>query len=395
MNPASSPKGETGERYPRRLYLALAALAAVSFIGLDYLASRRGERAYLFPQRPSRVAAAVPLADLAGQVFAESGIGEKNIRAARDPQGQPQFSVELTKEAYLGLAALLESAFRDHQARTRVEEGETEGRTTYSWIVRRAAGEKLTLLFSCLPPPSTESAAIPPAPVSPPPASWEKIAAIIIDDMGSSLVSLQEILDLGVPLTISVLPQSQYAMETAQTAHDHNLEVMLHRPGEALNHQGVEAPPPSPLIRSGMTADEIRAIVVDSLNRVPFVSGVNNHMGSRITQEKKVMTPVFALLKERRLFFIDSVTGNGSIAYDLARKMGLHSGYRNVFLDSEVGVDYSKKKLVELFRLAKTRGRAVGIGHPFPETLEALREGLSLSREYGVRLVLASQAIRD
>jgi len=399
MKSVDSPKREPGSRSFRYVYLALTALAALSCLGLDFLAARRGERAYVFAGRSVREAArpaTVSLADLAGRLFTESGLLERDIRSDRDEEGQPRYSIELTKESYLQLASPLRSLFRDNEADARVEEGESQGRTTYSWYVQRGGEEKLTLLFSCLPPPRPEGREVPsPAPPAPPaPLVPEKIAAIIIDDMGNSLETLQAALDLGIPLTISVLPQSPYALETAQAAHDHGLEVMLHLPGESLNHQEDESPI-SPVVRSDMGPDEIRALVVDSLSRVPYASGVNNHMGSKITQDKNAMIPVLDILRERRLFFIDSLTGNGSVAYNLARTMGLRSTYRNVFLDSEVGVDYSRRRLAELFELAQKRGRAVAIGHPFPETLQALRDSLALPRKYGVRLVMASQVIPD
>ncbi|OGD19790.1 MAG: hypothetical protein A2W03_17470 [Candidatus Aminicenantes bacterium RBG_16_63_16] len=396
MKPLDHPKGEPGGAYPGRLYLALAALAVFSCLGLDFLAARRGDQAYLFPRREAgeaRRPAPPSLAELAGRVFTEAGLAGRDVRSGLDQGGQPRYSIELAEEDYFKLAPRLRSIFQENEAGAQVDAGASEGRTTYSWHVQRGDREKLTLLFSCLPPRRPE-AGQPSAPSPPPPPPSAKIAAIIIDDMGNSLEALQELFDLGIPLTISVLPQSPYALETAQAAHDRQLEVMLHLPGESLNHQEEEAPL-SAIIRSDMGPDEIRALVVDSLNRVPFVSGVNNHMGSKITQDRATMTPILDVLKERRLFFIDSVTGNRSIAYDQARKMGLRSAYRHVFLDSEVGADYSRKRLVELFKLAKKKGRAVAIGHPFPETLQALRDSLSLSRRYGVQLVLASQVVPD
>ena len=173
-----------------------------------------------------------------------------------------------------------------------------------------------------------------------------------------------------------------------------SFEVILHLPCESLNHQEVQ-PPLSPIIRSDMGPDEIRALVADSLDSVPFVIGVNNHMGSKLTQDRAAMIPVLDVLKERRLFFIDSVTAGRSIAYDQARKMGVRSAYRHVFLDSEVGADYSREKLAELFKLAKKNGRAVAIGHPFPETIQALKDSRALARKYGIRLVPASAIVPD
>jgi polysaccharide deacetylase 2 family uncharacterized protein YibQ len=396
MRPEESPSGEPGSNYLRRLYIIFAALAMVSCLGLDYLASRRGERSYLFspfpPAKPGELAT-IPLTHLAVQVLAEGRVAEADIRRGRSEDGRPRLSVRLPIDAYQGLAASLRSAFQQHGVNARVEEHEEAGQTTYSWSVLRGETERLDLEFTCVlpPPPEKEEA---PRPAPPRTAAPDKIVAIIIDDMGNSLDALQEVCDLDMPLTISVLPESPYAQETAQTAHDHDLEVMLHLPGESLNHQEGN-PSPMAIIRADMPPAEIRAFVLDSLGKVPYAAGVNNHMGSKITQEPKVMSPILDVLKERGLFFLDSRTGDHSIAYDLARRMGLRSTYRNVFLDSKVGLDYSKKRLVELFKLAQKKGRAVAIGHPFPETLQALRDELPLLRKYGVRLVPASRVIPE
>jgi hypothetical protein len=116
-------------------------------------------------------------------------------------------------------------------------------------------------------------------------------------------------------------------------------------------------------------------------------------MGSKITQEEPVMLPILGLLKSRGLYFLDSRTTAESIAFNLAQKMGLRAAYRNVFLDSSVGVDFSKKKIIELSRLSQKKGRAIAIGHPFPETLQALRENIHLLKKYGVKPVFASEII--
>ncbi|HCS48188.1 MAG TPA: hypothetical protein DIW61_08020 [Candidatus Aminicenantes bacterium] len=218
--------------------------------------------------------------------------------------------------------------------------------------------------------------------------------AIIIDDMGTSLEALQQVLDLGQPVTISILPLSPYAEETARIAHENGLEVMLHLPGESLNHQEGNNSTAG-LIRSGMKEEEVRSLVEEALSRIPYVEGVNNHMGSKITQEEPVMRPILDILKSHDLYFIDSRTTAETIAFDLARKMGLRTAYRNIFLDSSVGVDFSKKKITDLFRLSQKTGKAIGIGHPFPETLQALRENIQLLKKFKVTPVFASQIIPD
>lgn len=105
------------------------------------------------------------------------------------------------------------------------------------------------------------------------------------------------------------------------------------------------------------------------------------------------MRPILDLLKSRDLYFLDSRTTAESIAFDLARKMGLRTAFRNVFLDTTVGVDYSKRKIIDLFKFSQKTGKAIAIGHPFPETLQALRENISLLKKYKVTPVFVSEII--
>jgi polysaccharide deacetylase 2 family uncharacterized protein YibQ len=389
MKSDSSSRGRRENDQASRLYWGFILLAFLACLGLDFLAARRGEKAYLFASRPSVVtvgAASRAWTEIILRRLGESGIPAEDIQETTDESGTPSLVVSLPPEVYAQIEPELERELREKKTFVRKKERIEAEKIAHIWQIEGGEDEKLSLLFSCARPvPEKKEEVIPP------PAG--NLVAIIIDDMGNSLEVLQEILDLNTPLTISVLPYSRYAEETARLAHDNGLEVMLHLPGESLNHlegnNNTEG-----IILSGMKEGEIRASVEDSLARVPFAKGVNNHMGSKITQEELSMRPILDLLKERDLFFLDSRTTSQSIAYDLAMKMGLRSAYRNVFLDSTVGVDFSKQKMIELFRLSQKKGSSVGIGHPFPETLQALKENIHLLEKYDVRPVFASQVVR-
>jgi len=390
MRSDPTAKNQQPNPYPERLYLIFALLALISTIGLDYAAARRGEKAYFFVSRAARKEAAVapvPLADSVRRFLGTSDIPPESIEETKDTEGIPQIVVHLPLESYESLEPRLEKELRDKRVSVDKEKKDKEGLTSYSWQITGPQEESLSLVFSLLEPAAEEKKKeeVPPSPP-------ENRVAIIIDDMGSSLEALQEVCDLGQPVTISILPLSPFAEETARIAHENGLEVMLHLPGESLNHQEGNNSTAG-LIKSGMSEEDVRFLVEDSLSRVPFVEGVNNHMGSKITQEEPVMRPILDLLKSRGLYFLDSRTTADSIAFDLARKMGLRTAYRNIFLDSSVGVDFSKKKIIDLFRLSQKKGKAIGIGHPFPETLQALRENIHLLKKYKVRPVFASEII--
>jgi len=316
-----------------------------------------------------------------------SGLPPEAVEESEDADGNLLLTARLPAKDYEPLASRLDKKLRNLGISAEKEKSEEEGISSYSWRMTGPQREALVLVFSLLKPPEEEMAGEEAAPARP-----ENQVAIIIDDMGDSLEVLQEISDLGQPVTVSILPLSLYAVETARMAHENGLHVMLHLPGESLNHQEGNSLTAG-LIKSGMSEEDVRSLVEASLSRIPYVEGVNNHMGSKITQEEPVMRPILDILKSRDLFFLDSRTTADSIAFDLARNMGLRAGFRNVFLDSTVGVDFSRKQIIELFRLAQKTGRAIGIGHPFPETLRALKDNLSLAKKYRVKLVFVSDII--
>lgn len=377
----------------RQLYFLLIVLSLLSIVGLDFLAARRGDKAYIFTSREPAIqapAARPLLAESVRSILEASGVQPESVREVRDEDGFPLFIVQLTPESYAQLEPNLEEELRQRRASFDREKKDFKGWTSHSWRITREPEGRVSLVFSAPQPLAAAEKKAKKAVPEPRPAG---LVAVIIDDMGSSLEVMEDICSLGQPVTVSILPQSIHAEETARIAHENGLEVMLHLPGESLNdHEGNNYT--AGLIRSDMSREDIRALVEDSIARVPYIQGVNNHMGSKITQEETVMRPILEILKRHDLFFLDSRTTADSIAFNLAQRMGLRSASRNVFLDTSVGVEYSKQKMSELVRLAQRTGRAIGIGHPFPETLQALRESLPLLAGQNVRPVFASEIIR-
>ncbi len=217
--------------------------------------------------------------------------------------------------------------------------------------------------------------------------------ALIVDDLGNSREALDILVGLNQPLTISVLPYSTYAAETARTARKNGLEVLLHLPLESLNNHD-SATDTDGLILTTMSPAEITAAFAAALVCVPYADGVNNHMGSKFTADAALMRTLLAPIKDRGLLFVDSRTTADTVAYAEARKMGIPAAERDLFLDADVDRSRIPARLVELFKLARSRGRAVGICHPYPETLEALRTGFRQFADYGLEVVPVSRLVQ-
>jgi polysaccharide deacetylase 2 family uncharacterized protein YibQ len=198
--------------------------------------------------------------------------------------------------------------------------------------------------------------------------------AIIIDDIGNSMERARAFLALGVPLTFSILPRlpfsSLLADEVAASSHD----VMLHQPMEPVCDD--RDPGPGALYLT-CGCSEIEEIIHVNLDEMPQAVGVNNHMGSRFTASSRKVTEALRVISERRLFFIDSLTTPRSTAFKTALALKMRAGLRDVFLDTCQDEDMIRRRLVELRRRAEAHGWAIGIGHPYPQTVKALEVFLS------------------
>jgi polysaccharide deacetylase 2 family uncharacterized protein YibQ len=194
----------------------------------------------------------------------------------------------------------------------------------------------------------------------------------VIDDAGNNLRELEPFLRFPGPLTIAVLPGLPYSAEAARRIRAAGKEVFLHQPMEALGGQN-----PGPgAIYSGMSPTEVRAILERNLAELGPVAGINNHQGSRITMEGRIMETVLAFCRERGIYFLDSRTTADTVAPALAREMGIPIGQRDVFLDNEPEKAAMIRALREGLKKAEQRGFAVMIGHTWSSKLPAALEEL-------------------
>lgn len=213
--------------------------------------------------------------------------------------------------------------------------------------------------------------------------------AIVIDDLGQNAASERALLGTHAQLTFSVIPRLPYSRATAAAAHGAGFEVMLHLPMQPLDDKRPDVSPDE--LRDGMNAKQVVRAISRDLASVPYVSGVNNHMGSRATADPELMTEVMAVLGRDHLYFIDSRTTAASVALGAARRAGVPAFYRSVFLDDVHTVPYTLGQLRKLCAIADREGAALAIGHPYPTTIDALRRFLPKLEEEDIQLVPASR----
>jgi polysaccharide deacetylase 2 family uncharacterized protein YibQ len=198
--------------------------------------------------------------------------------------------------------------------------------------------------------------------------------ALIIDDIGYDQKMAMALYGLEPNISFSILPWSPHGRAIAGILREKGAQIMLHLPMEPVQYPEVN-PGPGALL-TGMAPDELIAQLEKNLADVPGASGVNNHMGSRLTTEASQMYQVFTILKKRNLFFVDSVTARSSQCRAAARMLQVRFGERDVFLDNIQEQGYITGQFAQLKKIAQKHGRAIGIGHPYPATLETLKTEL-------------------
>ena len=232
------------------------------------------------------------------------------------------------------------------------------------------------------------------APQRPPvlvPRDGRPRVAIIIDDIGYDRQLLRQLLALDVPLTFAVLPRSPFYRSAVKAIRARGREIMLHQPMEPEEYPQVD-PGPGALL-AAMSPDDLIAQLNRNLDALPGVKGVNNHMGSRLTAESTRMYQVFSVLKERRLFFVDSRSTVATVCRPSARMFQVPFAERDIFLDHFQDAGFVRKQFKALIREAEKHGQAVAIGHPYPVTVDIFREFLPALKKR-VTLVSASKIVR-
>ncbi len=213
---------------------------------------------------------------------------------------------------------------------------------------------------------------------------------LIIDDIGNSDTLGERAISLPGAVTFAVLPHTPFGVQLAEQAHGAGKEIMLHAP---MSNQSHLALGPGALTDS-LNKDEFTSVLEDSISSIPYLQGINNHMGSTLTEMETQMTWVMDALKKHDLYFVDSLTTGKSVAGRVAQENNIPTITRNVFLDNEAAEENIDMEFQRLLKLAKARGSAVGIGHPYKETLEYLEEMLPRLAEQNIELIPASAMIQ-
>lgn len=223
----------------------------------------------------------------------------------------------------------------------------------------------------------------------PPYFGEQPVVAIVIDDMGDNYRRTKDIISIQAPLTASFLTYPKRLEQQISDSVKSGQEIMLHVPMQPKSNINLS----SDILTVEMSPSEVRKNFQKMVNRFSNVKGINNHMGSLLTEDETRMSEIMQVLKEKKLFFLDSKTTPKSVGDKVAKKYGVHYASRNVFLDNKNELDYILKQLKRTEKIARKNGYAIAIGHPKSQTVEALKRWLPTLSQKQIKLVHLSKII--
>jgi hypothetical protein len=216
---------------------------------------------------------------------------------------------------------------------------------------------------------------------------------LVLDDWGYNLKNRDFITNNDYRVTLSILPFKSYSTQVADLAYQNNKDIIIHMPLEPKNKEnyGLE----NKTILTTMDKKTVIDLLDQAFGSVPYAKGISNHMGSKATEDARLMKIVLGYLKEKKLFFLDSLVTNKSVGQSLSKSLRLGFATRDVFIDNESDEKYIREQMVRLAQRAKQKGVAVGIGHDRPTTIAVLNKIIPELEAHGYKFVNLSEVIKD
>ena len=208
---------------------------------------------------------------------------------------------------------------------------------------------------------------------------------LIMDDL-SKLSQIKALESLPLNITPSIFPKTRHNAITPSLAErviNNGKSFMIHLPLEAQNFIQKELEP----LKVGIDKQSLKEQIWQIKRDFPHLMYLNNHTGSKFTQSKTDMKNLLEVFDELDLKFIDSVTIPNPASEILAKEQKRLIMQRDIFLDNQTNVAYTKKQLQLLIQKAKKKGYAIAICHPHPSTFKALTQ---MQKELNANLELVS-----
>lgn len=217
--------------------------------------------------------------------------------------------------------------------------------------------------------------------------------AIVIDDFGYEGQGTNDMLDLKIPITAAIIPFTEHASYEAKLAAAKGKEVIIHMPMEP--DKGKASWLGKKPLMIGLSSEEVDKRVREAMEEIPEAKGMNNHMGSKVMRDDKILTPAFKVLKEKEMFFLDSKTTMNSKGQSVCKELGVPYYGRDIFLDHVQSQQNVENQMEKAASIAKEKGYAIVIGHVGAQggniTVNGIKNKIHKLENEGIEFVFLSQ----
>jgi polysaccharide deacetylase 2 family uncharacterized protein YibQ len=386
---------------PKHFFVLFIAVALVTVVLLEYIDFRKGKKSFIFTTL-------IPLKKVSKKVDTFNNnfiriLNKNNIsyEYSQDADKKYHFQLEIDAKRYKGLLDKLKNVTGNLKGK--IELVEVQGMENKSIMLYKVLLDaKITHLVLITkikkvkprktPKDKPKDKETPVQKVEKTPLHRTPRIAFIIDDVGVYDIGALELKRLNIPITASILPDSPYAREEARWVREYGIPALLHIPMQPKNGNG-QTYHRNGTITMQSSDDEIRRLIRRAKEIVPAAEGVNNHQGSLVTASSSVMTRTLKIIKEEGLFFVDSRTIGNTVAYDIAKRLGIKTTYKDVFIDHIKSYSHSVSQIRRLVEIAMQKGKAIAIGHPNDSTFRAIRDSIKFIRARGVKIVYVSELL--
>lgn len=394
-------RGHSKKKNTPKLFFALfIAIAFITVVLLEYMDFKNGKKSFIFTKL-------IPLQKHPGRIEQFNTnflrvLNKNNIDCDyfQDEEKKYHFKIQIDASRFKGLVSKLQSIAG--QLKTKIELSEIQGKAEKSILLYKITMEKKVshlILITKLKKLKPEAQKTQPKKEKKPVTKTIKSIrhgtpriAFIIDDVGAYDIGTLELKKLNIPISASILPDSPRAGEEAQWIQHYGLPAMLHIPMQPKNGDG-QTYKRNQTITINSTDDEIRQLIKRAKRIVPMARGMNNHQGSLVTPNSRVMIRALKIIKEEGLFFVDSRTIGNTVGFEIAKRLGIKTAYKDVFLDHVKSYSHSINQIRRLVEIALQKGKAIAIGHPNASTLRAIRDSIKYIRSKGIKIVYVSELL--
>ena len=213
--------------------------------------------------------------------------------------------------------------------------------------------------------------------------------ALVVGSLGlSQATTLAAVQQLPGGVTLAFAPYGRNLQDYVNQARAAGHEVLLQVPMEPMDYP-TNDPGPHTLLTS-LTINRNLKRLDWLLGRFTGYVGVVNYMGGRFTSAESHLAPISEAMRGRGLMFLDARASSASVAVDVADKLGLDVAASDRIVDVTASRAAIDARLLELERLASATGGAIGIGFPYPVTIERLAQWTRAMGDRGFDLVPVS-----